>query len=216
MKRNRHIYIALICAHTGLGAVARRITGYRYTHAAVCLDSSLTDFISYSRRRHYLPADAGFMHEKRDFYAFGKHTDFAAKVYRINVSEENYERVLRFISACESDPQQRFNLFSMATMPLLHGFRIYKTHNCMSFAARVAELSGAIKLTKPYYRYSIKELDELLCGFPVFEGIIRREPSAEYQRYMERPTASEYLCTAAGLAFELTKRMILHKGETDE
>ena len=84
-------------------------------------------------------------------------------------------------------------------------------------AVRLLHTLGAeITVSESKPQSEIKELDELLCGFPVFEGIIRREPSAEYQRYMERPTASEYLCTAAGLAFELTKRMILHKGETDE
>lgn len=212
----KHIYIALICAHTGLAAAARKITDYRYTHAAVCLDRSLTNFFSYSRRRHYLPADAGFMCEKRDFYAFGKHTDFAAKVYRVPVKDEDFARIMLFISECESDPNQRFNLFSMVTMPILHGFRIYKTHNCMSFAARVAELSGAVKLSKPYYRYSIKELDALLSCFPFFEGKVRRCPSKEYRRYMERPTLSEYFYITTGLVLELTARMIMHKGEADE
>ena len=38
------VYIVLIKTHTGLGAVARRITGYPYTHIAVSLDRSMEDF----------------------------------------------------------------------------------------------------------------------------------------------------------------------------
>ena len=57
------VYIVLIKAHTGLGAVARHITGYPYTHIAVSLDRSMTDFVSFSRRFHNFPFDAGFTHE---------------------------------------------------------------------------------------------------------------------------------------------------------
>ena len=46
----RYIYIVLIKAHTGLGSIARKFTHYPYTHIAVCLDKSLTDYISFSRR----------------------------------------------------------------------------------------------------------------------------------------------------------------------
>ena len=71
MKR---IYICLVAAHTGLGQCVRRFSDYPYTHIAVSLDASLTDFVTYSRRRHSLPLDAGFMHEYRDYYAFGAHS----------------------------------------------------------------------------------------------------------------------------------------------
>ena len=62
----KDIYIVLIKAHTGLGSIARRLTGYPYTHIAVSLDRSMTDFISYSRRYHYIPFDAGYTHDYRD------------------------------------------------------------------------------------------------------------------------------------------------------
>ncbi len=164
----KYIYIVLIQAHTGLGRFARKLTHYNYTHIAVCTDRHLTDFITYSRRRHYLPLDAGFMHEYRDYYAFGDHQKVRVKVFRLPVRNANYADILRFISQCETDESQMFNLFSMMTMPLLHGFRIYKSHNCMSFTARVIALSGAVNMDKPYYRYSIKEMDALLQKYAFF------------------------------------------------
>lgn len=210
------IYIVLIRAHTGLACVARKITGYQYTHVAVSLDKSLTDFISYSRRRHYLPADAGFTHEKRDFYAFGEHRSFGAKVFCLPVSDENYDKILSYIAECESDPEQRFNLFSMATMPLLHGVEIFKSENCMSFTARIIELSGLVKLNRPAYKYSIKDIDQLLTDHAVFEGKIRRLPSAEYREYMENASPYEYITTAGKLCGELSKRMICRRKEKHE
>ena len=205
----KHIYIVLIKAHTGLGKLARVFTHYDYTHIAVCADKQLTDFLTYSRRRHYVPLDAGFMHEYRDYYAFGRHRKFKAKVFKIPVSGRRYEDIMRFISECENDNMQMFNLFSMITMPILHGFRIYKAHNCMSFTARVIELSDAVKMDKPYYKYSIKEMDELLSEYILFEGYLKRIDSAEYQKYMEKPTFFEGIKVTLHTVFELTRRMLL-------
>ena len=151
----KYIYIVLIKAHTGLGSIARRITGYEYTHTAVCLNDRFDDFISYSRRRHYLPFDAGFTHEN------------------------------------------------------IHGFRIYKTHNCMSFVMRIAELSGAAVPERGYWRYSIKEIDEKLSEYFYSEREIGRTESDEYTEYMKKPTFTEYTVCSIKLISELLKRMII-------
>ncbi len=205
----KDIYIVLIKAHTGLGKLAKTITGYDYTHIAVCLDRSLTDFITYSRRRHYLPLDAGFMHEYRDYYAFGRHDRVRVKAFKIPVTDSCYQEITDFISRCENDSEQMFNLFSMITMPIVHGFRIYKAHNCMSFTAKIIKLSGAVKMDKSYYRYSIKELDKLLSGYEFFEGYLKRVNSKDYEKYMEKPKLSEYMQLSANNVFKLLKRMFL-------
>lgn len=207
----KEIYIVLIKAHTGLGSIARKITGYEYTHIAVCLNDSFNDFISYSRRRHYLPFDAGFMHEKRDYYAFGKYENFKAKIFRIPVDDFHGKQTVNFINECENDERQLFNLFSMMTMPVIHGFRIYRTHNCMSFVMRVAELSGAVKPKRGYWRYNIREIDDALGEYFYYEGYLDRISSSGYDNYMKKPAFFEYAACAFRLISELMKRMIFQR-----
>lgn len=204
----RYIYIVLIKAHTALGSIARMITKYDYTHAAVCLDGRFEDFISYSRRRHYLPFDAGFTHEKRDFYAFGNYSNVKVKIFRLPADNEHYDRVMDFISRCENDSEQMFNLFSMVTMPVIHGFNIYRTHNCMSFVMNIAALSGAVRPERSCCKYNIKEIDELLENYFYAEGYLKRKHSEEYEKYMEKPPLWEYLHYGAAMISELAKRMI--------
>ncbi|MBQ7013748.1 MAG: hypothetical protein IJN11_07555 [Oscillospiraceae bacterium] len=213
MKR---IYICLVAAHTGLGQCVRRFSDYPYTHIAVSLDASLTDFVTYSRRRHSLPLDAGFMHEYRDYYAFGAHRSVRMKVFALPVSEAAYARILRFIHDCETDEAQMFNLFSMVTMPVVHGFRIEKTHNCMSFTARILALSGAVQMDKPYWRYDIREMDALLTPYFWREGKLRRKPSPGYHRYMEAVTLSETIRVSAGTLLTLTKRCLTAHSRNEE
>lgn len=206
------IYIVLIRAHTGLARIGRLVTGYPYTHIGVCLDPSLTDFVTYSRRFHNLPACAGFMHEKRDYYAFGSYQCFGAKVFRLSVGEDAYRRILRFIRQCETDPQQLFNLLSMATMPVLHGFPIYKAHNCMSFTAKVLELSGLFHMERPYYQYTIRDMDQLLEGTCIFEGKLRRKNSPGYAAYMQSFPLYRRIGSGIVLTGRLVGRMLTHKG----
>lgn len=163
--KNKNIYVVLIKAMTGLGVFARKIFKYPYTHIAVCLDEELEDFVTFSRRKHFAPFDAGFMHEKRGHYAFGKYKTFQAKVFKIPVTEENYEKIKAYVGQIENDEEYIFNIFSMVTMGLFHGVRIYKALNCMSFTAKIIELSEVTKLDRQYHKYNIKEMDELLKDY---------------------------------------------------
>lgn len=206
----RYLYITLIKAHTGLGGVAGRLTGYPYTHIAVSFDPSLTDFVSFSRRYHHFPFNAGFTHEYRDYYAFGEHKSFRAKVFRLPVSEKAYGKILAFVEERESGGYL-FNVYSMATMTLLGGFPIVGAENCMSFTAQVIGLSGCVRLKKPYYRYSIKDMNELLAGFELFEGRIRKRPSDCHPDYMKPFSLGRYFRDMAALLLPLTKRLILKR-----
>lgn len=182
--KDKVIYIVLIKAMTGLGKLARRISGYDYTHIAVSLDETLSDFVTFSRRMHYAPFDAGFMHEKREHYAFGKYDSVKVKVFRIPVTCEAYKRVKDFISEVENDDKYVFNFFSMVTMPLIHGFKIYKAYNCMSFVGKILELSDAVRMDRKYYRYSIKDFDRLLSVFYNEENYL--EKACEDTDYMAK------------------------------
>ena len=209
----KELFIVLIRPYTGLGSIARRFTKYEYTHIAVSLDKSLSEFVSYSRRYHSFPFDAGFAHEYRDYYAFGRHRSVKVKVFRLRMSDEKYSDIMRYIKACENDSDEIFNLFSMATMPIFHGFRIYKANNCMSFTAKIIELSGLFDMEKPYYKYSIEEMDDLLSEHFYFEGKLRRTPSKDYEKYMRPFSPLKYLSDMVKLLSKLSFRAVFMKNK---
>lgn len=202
----KDIYVVLIKANTGLGKILRKFSRYEYTHIAVSLDASLTDFITFSRRKHYLPLDAGFMHEYRDYYAFGKNKKVKIKVFKLPVNDENYNNILDFIQKIEMDKEYIFNLFSMMTMPIIHGFEIYKTYNCMSFTSKIIELTNIVALEKPYFKYSIKDIDKRLTKFECFEGYLVRRTSSNYDTYMKKQNLFTIISSGAITLYVLTKR----------
>lgn len=179
-----YIYIVLEKSHTGLGKLSRFIDGYPYTHITVSLDSDLKKFYSFSRFLHYAPFCSGFMKETLDCYAYGKYKKVRLKVFKIPVTPEEKKRIKKFVKDVHDDRKNYvFNLYSALTMGLIGGFRIYKTYNCMSFCARILEMCSAVKLNRPYYKYSIEDIDHLLSYFKYAEHEFERE-SIENENYM--------------------------------
>lgn len=212
MKNN--IYVVLVKAHTGLGKFVRLFTKYDYTHIAVCLNDKLDDFITFSRRKHYAPFDCGFMHETLDCYAFGKHKDVKLKVFAIPVSEDNLNNIKDYIKEIEKDNEYIFNFLSMITMPIIHGFKISKSHNCMSFVTKIIELTKTIKLTKKYYKYNIKEIDYLLKDYLYKEDIFIKEQE-ENKTYMERVSILKNISLFFTLISKLIIRIIKRNEQHD-
>ena len=189
MKENKdteYIYIILVKAMTGLGKFARKLTRYDYTHIAVSFDELLNDFVTFSRHNHYVALDAGIMHEYRSCYAYGDIEEFGAKVFKLPVSKEKLENIFKIVYDLENDKDYMFNVFSMATMPILHGFRIYKTHNCMSFVGLVIKETDSIEMKKQYWKYSIPELDKLMADYLFFEGNLKKDDKT-IENYMVKP-----------------------------
>lgn len=185
-NQNNYIYVVLVKALTGLGKFARLTSKYDYTHIAVCLDEKFDKFYTFSRRKHYSPFDCGFMIETLDCYAFGKHKDIKLKIFKVPVSKENKEKIENYIENVSKDSKYIFNFFSMMTMPIFRGFKVYKAHNCMSFVGKIIELSDTVNISKPYYKYNIKEIDELLAEYLYKEDFFEKKKieKKDYMNYV--------------------------------
>ncbi len=214
MTQQEHIYVVCIKALTGLGRFCRLWNKYEYTHIAVCLDEKLEDFVTFSRKFHHSPFTAGFMHEKREHYAFGKNPYAKVKVIKVPLTAENKRKIVSYVNRIEHDGEYVFNLYAMLTMPVLHGLRIYKAHNCMSFVGKIIELSGAVTMEKPFYKYNIPEMDKLLEKFPVEEILLDKKTEDEV--YMQRISPVQNIKAAFCLNAALLYRMLCKRKEKYE
>ena len=124
------------------------------------------------------------MQEKREHYAFGKNDKVKVKIFKLPVSKDKKIKIERYVQKIEKDQEYIFNLYSMLTMPVFHGIKIYKAHNCMSFVGKVIQLSHSVQMQKKYYQYDIKEMDELLNDFLWKECYLQKKQ--EDHEYMGR------------------------------
>ncbi len=205
-KNEKYIYVVLVKANTGLGKVARLVTDYEYTHTAICLDDKFEEFITFSRRKHFKPFDAGFTVEKLSHYAFGNNESVKLKIFRLPTTNKRYKLILAEILRIKEDPSYTFNFYSMLTMSLLHGLKIDKALNCMSFVAGIVKMTGCVKMNRPYYKYSIEELDYLLTDFFYEEKEFFRE-NEESDGYMDKTMLVENVTDFATLNLKLLRRI---------
>ena len=214
-NQNNYIYVVLVKALTGLGKFARLTNKYDYTHIAVCLDEKFDKFYTFSRRKRYSPFDCGFMIETLDCYAFGKHKDTKLKIFKVPISKENKEKIDKYIENVSKDSKYIFNFFSMMTMPIFRGFKIYKAHNCMSFVSKIIELSDTVNMSKPYYKYNIKEIDELLAEYLYKEDFFEKKKieTKDYMNYVGLIKNTLYFIK---LNSKLIYRLIAKGKEKDE
>ena len=210
-NKQEYIYIVLVKAMTGLGKFARKFSKYEYTHIALCLNDKLDDFITFSRKKHYALFDAGFMHETIDCYAFGNNKKIKLKIFKVPLTFDNKEKIIKYISEIENDNDYIFNLYSMATMPLFHGFRIYKAFNCMSFISKIIELSASVSMSKKYYKYNIKELDNILTKYTYDENYFYKTKN-ENKEYMKRVGFINNMFMFLRLNAKLIFRIIFKRG----
>ena len=202
-KNNDYIYIVLVKALTGLGKFARRFSKYEYTHIAVCINKNIDDFITFSRKKHYTPFNSGFMHETLDYYAFGNNEKIKLKIFKLPVTIENKKIIEQYIKKVANDNEYIFNLYSMATMSLFHGFRIYKAHNCMSFVSKILKLSKSVNMTKKYYKYSIKDIDILLSDYKYKEEYFYKT-KIQNKDYMDKVS----FISNVGMFFRLNGKLL--------
>lgn len=214
-NQNNYIYVVLVKALTGLGKFARLTSKYDYTHIAVCLDEKFDKFYTFSRRKHYSPFDCGFMIETLDCYAFGKHKDVKLKIFKVPVSKENKIEIEKYIENVSKDAEYIFNFYSMITMPIFRGFKIYKAHNCMSFVSKIIELSDTVNISKPYYKYNIKEIDELLTEYQYKEELFEKR-KIETKGYMNYVGLLKNILYFINLNNKLIYRLIVKGKENDE
>lgn len=206
MKTNKdenYIYIVLVKALTGLGKFARKFSKYEYTHVALCLNENIDDFITFSRKKHYTPFDSGFMHETLDCYAFGNNNKVKLKIFKVPVTLNNKQVIEKYIENLANDNDYIFNLYSMVTMPIFHGFKIYKAHNCMSFVSKILELSKAVPMNKKYYKYNIKDIDILLSNYKYKEEYFYKTKT-QNENYMDKVN----FISNVGMFFKLNVKLL--------
>lgn len=215
-ENQEYFYVALEKSHTLFGKVARLTDPYEYTHITYCGEEDLKHFVSFSRRKHYAPFSSGFSEETLDCFAYGKHQSVKLKIFKIPVSREIKEHINQFIKFVEKDRKNYyFNLYSAVSMPIFHGFRIYKTYNCMSFIGRILELSQTIPMDKAYYKYDISQLDKLMSDYVYAE----REFSPDEiltPDYMDRVNIFYNIGTLIRMNAKLLWRLIFKNPDKDD
>ena len=168
------LYILFERSNSLIGKLGRIFMPYPYTHVTISFDNKT--YHSFSRRKLHDPFDAGFTEEKLAYFAY---EDVEVKIYKLEISEEEKEKIMDFMDTIKDMP---FDVGDMILMPLVHGHRNPRGYNCMSFVSEVLAILD-YPLPNKLYKNSIEDIENALINKGI-EGEVIKLPKQIDEEYM--------------------------------
>lgn len=145
-KNERYVYVLLSRTHTRVATVIRWFTQEPYSHTSISLDSELRDLYSFARRKVNNPLTAGFTKEDIETGVFGMDNQITCIVYKVPVTEEQYEKIKCEIVKFKQNPDYyKYNFLGLFAGILRLNITDDRHFTCSAFVDHILN-SGGIRL----------------------------------------------------------------------
>jgi hypothetical protein len=165
----RKIYIVLTYTGTILSKIIKIYTRDEFAHVSISLDKELTKMYSFGRLNPYNPFIGGFIHEYINKGTFKKFYNTRAKIYSLEITDEQYRKLAVAIKKIETNKNiYKFNILGLFAA----GFRIKISRDyyfyCAEFVKYVMDTANIYTrlptVTKPEDFKRIIGLEEIYTG----------------------------------------------------
>ncbi len=208
----KHIYLMLSKTPTKFAYLIRKIGHTSYNHAAISLDEDLQRIYAFARTKHHALLVGGLVKEDIARYTLRKNKPVPIVVYKLPVTEQQYEWLETTIHSMMNDPEYMYNLFSVLSYPITKGFETYKAYSCTEFVTYVLK-QMEYPINRPCYSYKPDDLLSLLEEYRVYEGDVRGKMISDCidEDYFEPFTLGVLLRNLKAL-YRISRRVIQKKG----
>ena len=146
----KKIYLLLMSSRTIPDTVIRRITGYKYGHAALSLTKDCKILYSFGRRSVHNILNGGFTIELQDGLFYTVFNETVCTIYELDVTEQQYMK----LHAVLDQMAYRMNTYNYDYLGIvLRYFHLpvsfKKKFVCSSFIARLLKMTGIYEFDKP-------------------------------------------------------------------
>ena len=165
----KKIYIILTHTGTTLSKIIKGFTKDDFSHVSIALDIELKEMYSFGRLNPYNPFWGGFVHEYIDKGTFKRFYKTIAKIYSLEITEQQYESIKNNIEQIKNDKENyKFNIIGLFAAGFHKKIKKQKTFYCAEFVKYVMEKAD-IKtdlpdIVKPEDFKNINELQEIYGG----------------------------------------------------
>lgn len=169
MRKMKKIYIILTHTGTALSKIIKGFTKDEFSHVSIALDIELKEMYSFGRLNPNNPFWGGFVHEYIDKGTFKRFYKTRAKVYSLEVTEEQYRSIKSNIDQIKNNKEDyKFNIIGLFAVGFHKKIKKQKSFYCAEFIKYVMEKAD-IKtdlpdIVKPEDFKNIKELQEIYGG----------------------------------------------------
>jgi hypothetical protein len=167
----KKIYIVLTYTGTILAKIVKVYTRREFSHVSIALDKDLTEMYSFGRLNPYNPFWGGFVHEGVDKGTFKRFKKTKARIYSLQVNEDQYDKVVRVIRDIQDNKlDYNFNILGLIGVILHYKVKRERYFYCAEFVKYVLEESDICSLPDIVKPEDFKEIDNLNV---VYNGQLR-------------------------------------------
>ena len=149
MRRMKKIYIILTHTGTALSKIIKGFTKDEFSHVSIALDIELKEMYSFGRLNPNNPFCGGFVHEYIDKGTFKRFYKTRAKVYSLEVTEEQYKSIKSNIDQIKNNKEDyKFNIIGLFAAGFHKKIEKEKSFYCAEFVKYVME-NANIKIDLP-------------------------------------------------------------------
>lgn len=164
----KKIYIILTYTGTILSKIVKIYTRREYSHVSISLNEDLTKMYSFGRINPYNPFSGGFVHEEIDKGTFKRFKKTKTKIYSLEISEEQYEKLESIIEQMKAKKNlYKFNVIGLLGIMLNVKIKREKYFYCAEFVKYVLEQSQVLELpdlVKPEDFEKVSGISEIYRG----------------------------------------------------
>jgi hypothetical protein len=203
------IYVVLSATPTKIGKFIRAVTKSSFNHASISLSRDLSEMYSFARYRARNALVGGFIKEFPERLTLGKDRSVQIKVYRIPVSDKQYNQVKSFIySIRDCDEKYIYNSLAVLGRPFGVGYNTYKAYVCTDFVIR-ALMQGGLEFNST--RLTPGQMEEVLQPYLYYSGTLHdynpaSESRALIEEFFRRYSLPREMAQAARHFYSLIKR----------
>lgn len=171
-NKTKAIYVMLSSTGTKFAKTIRKIGKQQFNHSSISLDPDLRRTYGFARPQHNAVLMGRLVRESLERYTLGTDEHVEIAVFKIPVTEEEYDWVKKELALRLNNEEYMYNLFSVLTYPLLKGYSVENMYTCIEFVAYIMKKLGYL-LEKPACKYTP---DDLLTYFDdrlVYRGDVR-------------------------------------------
>ena len=166
------VYIVFSSTPTKMGRLIRFATRNRYNHVSLSLSGDIRRMYSFARYHRTIPLYGGFVVESILRYGSFAHSA-RVKICRLPVEEPQLTYLRNYLDRLWNEREDYIYNTPAAITSLIHRRpAIPKAHTCATF---IHEILTRYRLAEadPHRTPAIRDLEELLADFVVYEGSVR-------------------------------------------
>lgn len=169
----KKIYIILTHTGTVLSRIIKSYTKDEFSHVSISLNKELTEMYSFGRLNPYNPFWGGFVHEYINKGTYKRFFNTRAKVYSLEVTDEQYEKIKEGIDTIKKTKSKyKFNILGLFAVGFHKVIKRENSFYCAEFVRYVLENAKLeLDLPTPAKPEDFKKIKGLA---KIYEGLLRK------------------------------------------